>query len=105
MTALYEGELHQTAITVMDRYQSVVYLAALAGALALCRKKDESIACALPLVVFLGGFLFYFFWEAKGRYCLPFFMLLLPVAAEGVLWLHSLLAYGWNRVNKKEENK
>ena len=101
VTALYEGELHQTAIAVMDRYQSVVYLAALAGALALYRKKDEGIACTLPLVVFLGGFLFYFFWEAKGRYCLPFFMMLLPVAAEGVLWLHGLLVRGWDRLNKK----
>ena len=33
---------------------------------------------------FLGGFLCYVFWEAKGIYTLPFYLLLFPLAAYGV---------------------
>ncbi len=32
----------------------------------------------------LGGFLCYLFWEAKGIYTLPFYLLLFPLAAYGV---------------------
>jgi len=33
---------------------------------------------------FIGGFLCYLFWEAKSIYTLPFFLLLIPMAACGV---------------------
>ena len=32
----------------------------------------------------IGGFLFHMLWEAKGRYILPYFMLMLPMAAAGL---------------------
>lgn len=35
-------------------------------------------------IIFIGGFIFHFFWEAKGQYTLPYFVLLLPFAAQGV---------------------
>lgn len=34
----------------------------------------------LPFVYFIGGFLFQFIWEAKSRYCLPYFVFLIPVS-------------------------
>ena len=35
--------------------------------------------------VFIGGFIFHSFWEAKGQYTLPYFMLLLPMSAQGLI--------------------
>lgn len=43
-------------------------------------RKDINLYYAL---VIIGGFIFHTFWEAKCQYTLPYFMLLLPMAAEG----------------------
>ncbi len=34
-------------------------------------------------VIFIGGFLFHFFWEAKGQYTLPYCVALLPYGVCG----------------------
>lgn len=41
---------------------------------------------------FIGGFLCYLFWEAKGIYILPFFLLLIPMAAYGVQRIIELIS-------------
>ena len=38
----------------------------------------------LPFVYFIGGFLFQFIWEAKSRYCLPYFVFLIPVSSLAI---------------------
>ncbi|WP_125964072.1 hypothetical protein [Bifidobacterium dolichotidis] len=43
---------------------------------------------------FIGGFLCYVLWEAKSVYALPFFILLLPVAAYGLSTLTNLAEHG-----------
>ncbi len=88
LASVYDGALRPCAILWMDQYQNLIYLAALAWLLRECFGKGAGqrapIYALLPVAVFLGGFFFYLFWEAKGRYCLPFFLMLLPVAACGV---------------------
>ncbi|MDO5522219.1 MAG: hypothetical protein Q4G58_17120, partial [bacterium] len=37
----------------------------------------------LPGIVFLGGFLFHLFWEAKGQYTITYFVLLFPYCVKG----------------------
>jgi len=39
-------------------------------------------------IIFIGGFVFYMFWEAKGQYTIVYFMMLLPMAMAGyeALW-------------------
>lgn len=60
----------------------VVLLAALWSLSALKRivRKELDFYALLPLVYFAGGFVFQFFWEAKARYCEPYFVLLVPLA-------------------------
>ena len=36
-------------------------------------------------IAFFGGFLFQLVWETKSRYCFPFFVFLLPLAAVGFI--------------------
>lgn len=92
LASVYEGALRPAIIFWDDAFQNLVYLGALAFLLGQCFGKKGGakvpLYALLPVVVFLGGFLFYLFWEAKGRYCLPFFLMLLPAAACGVpvLW-------------------
>lgn len=74
--------------------QTVTYLLALIGLLGLLRSliKEKPIGVdaaqiftrVLLCASFIGGFLCYLFWEAKSIYTLPFFLLLIPMAACGV---------------------
>ena len=68
-----------------------VYVMALIG-IILKFKKTEFDARILLSLYFVGGFIFQLFWESKSRYCLPYFLALLPLAALGIasLKLHSI---------------
>ncbi|MBW3091183.1 hypothetical protein [Bifidobacterium miconisargentati] len=73
---------------------SGMYLFAFVGIVALVRRlfvereqsheADAVYARSLLSVAFLGGFLCYVLWEAKGIYTLPFYLMLIPLAAYGV---------------------
>lgn len=88
LVSVYNGGLYPAAIAWMDLHQSLVYLAALAWLVWLGLGRGQRgrphVCLLLPVIVFLGGFFFYLVWEAQGRYCLPFFLMLLPAAACGV---------------------
>lgn len=74
----------------MEAYQSLIYSAAFLGLLALWRKRQELSALHILLpCCFIVGFTVYALWEAKSQYVMPFFMMLIPVAAYGVQELFS----------------
>lgn len=91
--SLYSGGLRRIAAGWMDLHQSLVYLGAFCWAAALLRPRCRALKLwqLTPVVVFLGGFFFYAVWEAQGRYCLPFFLMLLPAAACGAPVLRQAL--------------
>lgn len=74
--------------------QTMIYTLALTGVIAtlvsVVRSKTHPMGDATIFTraflcaAFLGGFLCYLFWEAKGIYTLPFYLLLFPLAAYGV---------------------
>lgn len=74
--------------------QTVLYALALTGAVAMLISVVRSAARPMEdatvfvrtflCAAFLGGFLCYLFWEAKGIYTLPFYLLLFPLAAYGM---------------------
>ena len=74
--------------------QTVMYLLAFIGLIALTRavfrnrneegNADKVFVQVLLCASFLGGFLCYVLWEAKGIYTLPFYLLLVPMAAYGI---------------------
>ncbi len=69
-------------LALMNQYQQFVFLGLLCGVLRLWRKKDI-LRCLLPLVL-LGGMLYHLLFEAKSQYALPYFPLMLPIAAYGI---------------------
>ncbi len=52
---------------------------------------------------FLGGFLCYLFWEAKGIYTLPFYLLLFPLAAYGMQTIMRAPHTGVARIRGRRE--
>ena len=79
-TAANHLEQAAAAVVVM-----LVYLFAGCGTLALRRKTGGAVWAQLLGIAFFGGFLFQLVWETKSRYCFPFFVFLLPLAAVGFI--------------------
>ena len=67
----------------MNQYQSLIYGGVFLWLLyGFWRKKDLSVLVLMTVI--FGGFLFHMLWEAKGRYILPYFVMMLPMAAAGL---------------------
>lgn len=101
--------------TYLTAYRTIVYMGVLLYGLRSFRRKDcgkiiwENL---LMFTFFVGGFVFYTAWEAKARYCLPYFVLLLPIAAaelarsSGIVkkWMERRILksfLGKNQLNKR----
>ena len=82
-TALAGGVLFTPVQALLRALLTFVYLFAGIGTLELRRKTDGSVWAQLLGIAFFGGFLFQLVWETKSRYCFPFFVFLLPLAALG----------------------
>lgn len=79
-------------------FQTMVYLLAFIAVISLCRY-GKRLANREPITLFLavgflGGFLCYIFWEAKSIYTLPFYLLLLPLAAYGMQLTLGIISRG-----------
>ena len=82
MDSLYEGRLWKPFVRFMDVFQSLIYGGALLFLLLRARRKIPVEHLTL-LIAIIGGFIFYIFWEAKSRYTLPYFVMMIPMAAAG----------------------
>ena len=65
-----------------DRWQFLIYLGALLYFLTKIRKSEEPVNLLLAVTI-VGGFFFSVIWEAKGRYCLPYYLMMYPLAGMG----------------------
>lgn len=74
---------------IMNIYHLFFFICAMAGCFAVM--KNWSLPRAYLLLNVFGGFLFHMIWEAKSRYILPYFVLLLPIAAFGLCRLFTLI--------------
>ncbi len=90
------GTAHKPFMQFMDAYQALVATGALGYCVRAVRSRRRGIADAgrgkavnptlaalLPASIFLG-FCVYVLWEAKAVYTLPFFVLMIPLAATSL---------------------
>lgn len=73
----------------MNQHQQIVFLGVLLSIFALLRKRDI-LSCILPLII-LGGLMYHLLFEAKSQYALPYFVMMLPLAAGGLSALFEML--------------
>lgn len=80
---VYYGNTRGFIEGFMERYIYVMYFTAAACLLYLLVKRPRTGVC-LPCVALIGGVLFSLLWEAKGRYVLPYVVLIIPYASMGI---------------------
>jgi len=106
------GKINIILIYCFDLCQSVLLFGVL---LYLITAQNASINELLFAILFIGGFLFFVFWEAKCQYVLPFFFMLIPYSFIGyrnlicqgkmmisLQWVSKkpkLQIQGWNRIH------
>lgn len=79
---LYNGGIGNSIIMlVLDVLQSIFLFGNLLY-LMYC-KKEHNLQRAIPLVAFIGGFLFHIFWEGKCQYTILFYVILIIYALAG----------------------
>ena len=98
------GPAYDEIISFENVYQSIIYIFAAVGIIASVirwKRTDDSLNIGLTLLAlcFLGGFGCFLLWEAKSVYTLPFFLLLIPLAASGLHMASRLCGAAYTRIS------
>ncbi len=72
----------------MNYHGQIIFLGAFAASVTLLRRRNN--ASTTLMLVILGGFLYHTVFEAKSQYILPYFIILIPLAAYGITALSPL---------------
>lgn len=88
--AIYYGPVNQVLLALMDIVQSAIAVFALVWACVSWRKADSALLS--PMLCAAGTGLFYLMWEAKSQYTLHAYVMLIPFAAAGLIWLAGRVA-------------
>lgn len=105
VNSMYYGKLHTLITWLMNQYQSLIFAGVFAWILFRFWRERELEEQVLLITIF-GGFLFHMLWEAKGRYIMPYFVMMLPMAAAGLACLSERAAAylaGWRERTGRPE--
>jgi hypothetical protein len=92
------GKMNIILIWILDIAQSVTLFGVLMYLIG-CDEKD--MRKWMFVILFIGGFVFFTFWEAKCRYVIPFYLMLIPYSYPGYrLLAGQLKEKGFGRLKK-----
>ena len=94
------GRIYRYIRAFADVHQSTIYLFAFAGLIVMLLKK-KGIENYILYVAVVGGMLFSLLWEAKARYCFPYYVFMQSAAAIGLGGLCDRAITIWNNRKKK----
>ena len=91
-TSFYDGKINSILNVVSSCHQMFVYLMCVVFSINIFKDRENIKMEELIFVVFvIGGFFFSILWEAKTRYILPYYSVLLIEAAFGFSYLKNKL--------------
>ncbi len=86
--SLIEGK-GSVVLSVLLNYAQTLLLAGFILYLIM-RRKSRNLYELMGAVVFLGGYIFHFFWESSASYTIPYFVVMIPYAVKGLAdWIRS----------------
>lgn len=80
--SLIEGK-GSVSLSILLNYAQTLILIGMILYLIL-ERKSRNIYELMGAVVFLGGYLFHFFWESSASYTIPYFVIIIPYAVKGL---------------------
>ncbi len=90
-TAFYNSSLRSVVFKVSIGIMLLVYISALAAGVKSIQNIREYPMMTLLHLYVIGGGAFQLIWESLSRYCLGYFIWLLPLSAFGIWSLYSML--------------
>ncbi|MDO4294451.1 MAG: glycosyltransferase family 39 protein [Eubacteriales bacterium] len=80
--AFYNSPLRSTVFKLSVGVMLAMYIGAFGSGILTMKRAGSCPAAILPQIYVIGGFLFQLFWESLSRYCLGYYIWLLP----GTVW-------------------
>ena len=87
-----------TYLKYLDIVQICIYLFSLVSVLNAIKTNKFNHTNSILLIVFVGGFLFHILWETKSIYVVPYYMMLLPSAADGIEVTNEFISTNFNKL-------
>lgn len=81
--SVFSGNLFYGLQNFMNYYQAIIYLGVLCYIVLQFRRKSSIKELLLPVII-IGGFILSIIWEAKARYMLLYFIMMIPIAGMGI---------------------
>ena len=103
--SLLSGKIMQTIILYADVFQMLIYIIAFLWMIRALFKKAMPRKAILLVIFFIGGFLFQLMWEQKARYCMTYFMVLIPLAACELTQLATAITAGLMELTIRKSEK
>lgn len=97
LRSIYYGWLNKGITLMLDCYQFVLLLGALAH---VALRRPRTITDLIPLLACAGTGLMYVFWEAQAQYVMHAYVFMVPYAASGLL----ILSHRFSPVEKDMES-
>ncbi|MBQ7926906.1 MAG: hypothetical protein IJ335_11530 [Lachnospiraceae bacterium] len=105
---IYQGRYSQLFIGLCNILQNIIYLGFLLWAIHIFRDRkarQTELYLYLFAIIVMGGLLFHMIWEANSRYILPYGLLLIPYASQGIALLSEHLSFKVHALFKKSSEK
>ncbi|MDE7132901.1 MAG: hypothetical protein K2O65_14120 [Lachnospiraceae bacterium] len=80
--SLIEGKGSVTLSILLNYAQTLILIGMILY--LILERKSRNIYELMGAVVFLGGYLFHFFWESSASYTVPYFVIIIPYAVKGL---------------------
>ncbi|MCD7836351.1 MAG: glycosyltransferase family 39 protein [Lachnospiraceae bacterium] len=80
---IYSDKISDMIYRYMNHHMFLIYVCVLAFVICAFNKKSDIIELTL-LIAVIGGFIYSVFWEAKGKYVMPFVIFMIPYMAAGL---------------------
>lgn len=84
LIGILHGEEHEILIKFLDIMQITIFSMSIISLAFGIKNGTYDHKNFILVIIFLGGFLFHILWETKSIYVVPFYIMLLPSAADGI---------------------
>ena len=97
---IFHGERHTKILKYLDVVEITVFAMSLLSVLVSIKNKNLDYKNINLLLIFVGGFLFHIIWETKCIYVIPYYIMLIPSAADGIDRLGNFICNKFKKVKE-----